>query len=699
MNFWSLAVFCAVALAGTPTNLEFYDAGYQSYWACTYAVSLEVNISAVAYDYSVFCLDQNAMATLAGCYSYKNRVTEKDTWYWVEYCTTTYLMPITFANISDAYSVLELTGVAVDELGNYTAGALPEPAWIDKSVAVAQMDAYAMFLNNYNWSVYFGAASVAYWGLIAVVSGAANWSMVLFPLLRRTLDGKVARLWRKYVTMPALMSRMKTQQPSYLTVFTWIIPSRFELLVLFGYLWFLFILCAVDIHVVQGDLIFASHKEALNRYVADRTGIITIATLPLMILFGGRNNFLLWLTRWKFATFITYHRWIARLIVLMAFIHGLCYFVEFNLYDDLAEEVAENYVVWGLVAWACGIIIMFQGLLFLRKRFYEAFLVAHIALAAFFVIGSWYHVYELGYSQFMYATFAVWAFDRLVRWTRIALFGFPKAEVTLFSDDTLRVVIRKPAHWKAVPGGHAYVYFMHLYHFWQNHPFTYVELDSHITFYCKIKGGITKYLKKHLANVPGKTCSMRVAVEGPYGEPAPVKGHSDVVLLAGGNGIPGLFSEFQALAKAADSKQKLKLKWIIREIKSYAWMCKEFAAYKDKQNVEITVFVTRPDLVEGAEELTSMLTSDNESSEKEDKTYSSDLLEQVRNEFPHVTFVEGRPNLGLIIADDIQEAAHSVAFVTCAVAPMVDEIRYQVVKNIDKTEKRLDFYEAVEIWA
>ncbi|OBA21817.1 hypothetical protein METBIDRAFT_40351 [Metschnikowia bicuspidata var. bicuspidata NRRL YB-4993] len=697
---FSLAFFYGLGIAGKPTTLQYYSVGYQTFYACGYYIVLNVQYSTTPYDYSVFCTNPEAMATLVGCYADENKNNAADTAFWREKCESIYLSPITYENITDAYQYLLESGVPLAEVGNYTAGNLDVPVIIPEEDAIAAMDSYGMFLGNYNHSVYYGAGSLAYWGLVCLLSGIANWSLVIFPNLRLAVDGKVSRLWRKYVTLPALVRKKKTTSQPFLKVLSFIVPSRFESLVIFGFFWILFILNAVEIYAVKNEALFDLQVAAFNRYVADRTGIVCIIVLPLLILFGGRNNFLMWITRWKFSTFITYHRWIARFVVLLAFVHGLCFWRTFALAGDTAEESAETYVIWGIVAFCCGIIICFQGLLYLRRLWYEFFLVFHIILAAFFVIGTWYHIYELGYSQFMYATFAVWAFDRIIRLVRVLYFGFPEAEVSLFSDDTIKVDVPKPAHWKGIPGGHAYLYFMHSYHFWQSHPFTYNELESHVTFFCKLKDGVTKALYEHLSNLPGKTTQMRVSVEGPYGESHPVKHHSDVVFVAGGNGLPGLYSEFEHLNKAADGKQKLKLKWIIREIKSFAWMWKEFQRYRNT-NAEITIFVTCPQLAGDTEEFESFLNGDASFSDenKEEKESSSDVLAQLRREFPYISFVEGRPEIKQIIEQDIKEAGNSVAFIVCGAPLMVDETRYQVVKHIDQTSKRVDFYEALEVWA
>lgn len=700
VTFLLLFLFVQVGRAGKPTNLKFYTLSEITYWGCTAEALVEAQWSETPYDYTPFCTDINAMATLVGCFSYKGRNTTQGLKFFFEKCEQEYFTTVTWQNITESYQLLLDKGLSVEEMGNYTYGdPVTHPIILDQTASLLQIKAENVFLQNYNHSVYYGAGLIAYWGLICVISGLANWSLVLFPRLGRTCDGKISRMWRKYVLLPALFRKKNATQQNFLRVFSFLVPSRIETIVLFIFFWLLFGLCAAEIHYLKGDPVFALKLEAIDRYVADRTGIMSLMLLPLLILFGGRNNFLLWVTRWKYSRFITYHRWIARMCVLLATIHSICYFRSFVIYDDMAEETGETYVKWGIVAFACGILIMFQGLLVLRRACYELFLVLHIVLAAFFVIGTWYHVYELEYSQFLYAVFAVWAFDRIFRVVRVVLFGFPKADVAVYSDDTMKVTIKRPSHWKPTPGGHAFVYFLHKYYFWQSHPFSYVEDGEYLLFFCKVKGGVTKSIYKSLANLPGKAAQMTVSVEGPYGESHPIKNHSDVHFVASGNGIAGLLSEFRYLEKAGATRQRLKLTWVVREIKSLSWLYKELQSFRNTESL-ITIYITRPDLVEGIEDLCSLMSiCEDSGKELKEAEPFDDIIERLNQELPHVNFVAGRPDLQQIVQTDVNEAAHSVAFVSCGHPIMVDDLRYRVVQVIDQTNKTIDFYDTMEIWA
>jgi hypothetical protein len=72
---------------------------------------------------------------------------------------------------------------------------------------------------------------------------------------------------------------------------------------------------------------FPTISKQAWRYVSDRTGIIAWANFPIIWLFGMRNNLLMRLTGWEFATFNNFHRWIGRIATLEAVVHSVGYTV------------------------------------------------------------------------------------------------------------------------------------------------------------------------------------------------------------------------------------------------------------------------------------------------------------------------------------------------------------------------------------
>jgi len=63
------------------------------------------------------------------------------------------------------------------------------------------------------------------------------------------------------------------------------------------------------------------------RYVADRTGVLSYANLPVMWIFAGRNNIFLLATGWEFSTFGIFHRHIGVIATVQAIVHSVAYTV------------------------------------------------------------------------------------------------------------------------------------------------------------------------------------------------------------------------------------------------------------------------------------------------------------------------------------------------------------------------------------
>lgn len=362
--------------------------------------------------------------------------------------------------------------------------------------------------------------------------------------------------------------------------------------------------------------------------------------------------------------------------------------------------------------------------LHLRRNWYEIFLLTHIVMAVLFIVGGWYHVVELGFVEYFYASVACWSLDRAVRIIKLILFGVAKAKVTLTADETLRIVVPKPKLWKSTPGGYAFIHFLKPSCFWQSHPFTYVELPNNSTeiiLYCKVKGGVTHGLYQNLAKQPENTGFINVTLEGQYGEAAPVKYHSSAVFIAGGNGVPGLYSEIVELLKNPIKDQRIKFYWVIREHRSLLWFYSELMALKDSR-VEIVIYVTNTSSTEYFKDLHDMAGEEKDETEKRVKikddqkdgveivdesesvsqgsdNFDASSITTIKEGLGHIEFEEGRPDVRALIVREIEESAGPIGFVTCGNLRMVDEIRNSVADNVGRGRYRVDFFEQLETWA
>ncbi|RHZ67158.1 putative ferric-chelate reductase (Fre2) [Aspergillus thermomutatus] len=233
------------------------------------------------------------------------------------------------------------------------------------------------------------------------------------------------------------------------------------------------ILCAVGFRSAQPNTWYASKHDEILTYVANRVGVLSFANIPLLVLYTGRNNFLLWLTDWSHSTFLLLHRWLAFICTLEACLHSAIYLQIYVANNEHSTESRLPYWIWGVVATLALAILIPSSTWPIRKRFYELFLAWHVILSFFALLACYWHIWyryghQWGYETWIYIAFGIWAFERGFRLLRLARHGMRKAYVTVLDDEYLKV---------EVPGvhaqGHVYLYFPTLtWRVWENHPFS-----------------------------------------------------------------------------------------------------------------------------------------------------------------------------------------------------------------------------------
>ena len=326
---------------------------------------------------------------------------------------------------------------------------------------------------------------------------------------------------------------------------------------------------------------YRNHYQELMAYWMWRTGALAFCQLPILFLLSSRNNILLWLTNWSHSTYMLLHRWIARLFLLQTLLHSIISLVLYQNDGYYSSTVDTPLWYWGCVGTVAAVIVVLTSLLVIRQRAYELFLLTHIIMAVVCLVGCWYHVWaddegDFGYETYLYATFAVWGFDRLARIVRMLQVGVKRATVMDIGPNIARVDV-PGVRWFA-PGQCVYVYFptLHPLRPWENHPFSViptavlhkrfyrdearpnsspdVEKNQVITVKPKPNvqhevfenSGVTMFIRKKT----GMTGSLKTPttlltlLEGPYPcNPTKDVLQSDRLLLIGGGiGITGLLA-------------------------------------------------------------------------------------------------------------------------------------------------------------
>lgn len=646
-------------------------------------------------DNSCFCSNNNALSTVAFCYetAYAEQIDA-----FINRCNSDYNTNLTHGSFQQALDNYHKHARDLD-LPQSVADATPIdfPVKLSTSEILIYKEAYDQFLGNYNRSITYGWLIIYYWLFIFGLAALGNWCLILFPRVCNTFTGPLSRAFRSKLTIPALKGKNKTQESRMGYVFDYLAPTRVESLAIAVFTALVIHLTFLNIHYVPDGPFFPTKTAAYCRYFAVRSGILASYMAPLSILFAGRNNILQGITRWNYSTFVTFHRWISRVMMLLIIVHGIGYGIR---YIKPPHRHVRLFITVGIVSGYAGVLMVIQGLLFLRRTCYEVFLCIHIALALIFVGGAWFHVKDLWFLWFYFVTASLWALDRAIRVQRVVSFGFPLAQVFLHEDSTLKFKVPVPPGFHTEGGGHCFVHFLRWLCFWQSHPFTYTTIEGHIIFYVKAKTGITDQLKRYLETHPGKSAHIRVAVEGSYGEATPAARYASSVFVAGGNGIPGVYAEALQVRHLTPADARVTLMWVVRDAVSVLWFFDELKAL-ESEDIETLVYVTRPqnDVQNLVHDKSGLLTATSTHHDYGLTEISEDPIRCLTRELRSVKFKEGRPDIGKIVEVSVTESPGSTCFVTCGHPIMVDELRYQVAQVVGKSTKRVDYFEQLQVWA
>ncbi|CDF90675.1 ZYBA0S08-00298g1_1 [Zygosaccharomyces bailii CLIB 213] len=600
------------------------------------------------------------------------------------------------------------------------------PVYVKHSAQLRQMN-----MKRGQW---WGAGLMGFWALLVLVSSIEHLGSRFFPNAmmkwkQAMARSPMARLWRKHVTMPALLNNKHTTR----NIVGGVLPTRFESLTLFCYFVLIVIGEAVNYSYYSHDTYWTEKRQQISRYVGDRSAIMTMFILIPTYLFAGRKNFLLWLTGWKMSTFYAFHKWLARMAIFSAFVHTITMLINSYWIKKIHTRKYTKWWRWGSVAMVCGGIILFQSAPLIRTRMYDVFLYGHIVLACFFLIGVWIHTQTLGYGEYAYSIAAVWCFDRFMRFMKISQFGLRLAHIKLVSEDILVMTVpsvltlKKPS-----AGSFGYVYFLEGWNFFQSHPFSVIQEDNgDIKLLIRVKNGITKKVYSRLLNNPDQMCYTRVAIEGFYGEYKPAFSYDQVIMIGGGNGVVGLYEYVKDIAqKKKDGKcnvKFVKFYWTVRHWHSIEWLLPELLKLKEFDFVQPIVYVTRQESRgKGGERLAYALDenpstpSDRsqdeievneegttpEPDDKEETKIKADIVgvtAEVNSEsdLPHVEFRSSRPNVAELLHEDINEldSSDNIMVMSCAHNNMCDDVRKSVACEVGEQRiGRIDLAELLQVW-
>ncbi|KAG5299756.1 ferric-chelate reductase [Histoplasma capsulatum G186AR] len=416
-------------------------------------------------------------------------------------------------------------------------------------------------------------------------------SSLLFPPSRRMQH------WiRTYFIIPAAFGTHHQR-----LLYWCAIPTRAVAIVVVLFYVLSLIFTCVGHDVFRGNLFWDDIFTQAFRYVSDRTGVMAYANLSLLWLFGSRNNPFLWATGWSFATFNIFHRAIARVATIQAIIHSIGYTV-------LTLEDGSYSLYWpspwwymGVIGTVCMSLLLVSSSIWLRRNYYEIFLIIHITFSLVIICGLFMHTsifkgkFNL-YDRYLWPVVVIWALERFARLARLTScnlhlrlhkksIAYTKSVVSYSeASDIIKLEITPGScNLHPKPGHHYYIYQPVRWQGYESHPLTagswtvlgnYVEhypsaessvlssastsvqsgtgtpiaFKKNITgdltdaqyklvFWIRPFNGWTKRLRSECLKSPKQSLTTSFLIEGPYYCAIELHTFENVILIAGGTGI------------------------------------------------------------------------------------------------------------------------------------------------------------------
>jgi ferric-chelate reductase len=693
-----LALFASFAHA---KSFTYYSEEYYAAYGCHLGSSNNANFCGKAdgtKSTSCSCKNKYALATIANCaHEYFDNLNYKKVLEnFVKICGSSN-KNLTVASINDNYEDLKNKIVNLDDVKSFNKTSPNFPisgSQVEKQAKLGYIS-YKHRYSNLVTSNWLGVAFVAAVGFVMVCAGILNWLARLSRsyAVSKARTSTISNIFRKHLTLGLLGSHL---QPT--KYFGSINPDRVEtFFIVIMYLYTILSICIIGYQYTPGDVVFASYQIGTSRYWGDRSCIILSYQLPLLFLFPGRNNFFQYITRWKYSRFITFHKWLARLVILEVLVHSFAMSSQTYALHKMTRFHAPWYQ-WGIVGTVFGCLAWALAISPIRRRFYEIFVAIHIIFVSGFLYSSWIHAESQNYQQFYWACIAVWCFDRFIRIVRIILFGGIKnVEIEYFqTEEILRLTVPGSKILKAQPGNHAFIHFLTFTRFLQSHPFTVYPSKTksgYVHFNCCVKKGMTKYLAQKCLKAENNKISMKILVDGYYGETSYYQHYNKSVFITSGTGLSGpLFFATKLISNTIT--EEVNLYWCVRTYSAIKCYADELIGLKESK-VKIIIYISQP------ENSYISTSSDDDDVDQEEKNQSLDLEDKDKTLAGLLSSFEirhGRMSASEIIEQEIANSNGSLAIGACAHPEIVDEVRRKISRSLSIHDSRIEYFEEMQQW-
>ncbi|KAM6479473.1 ferric reductase like transmembrane component-domain-containing protein [Trichoderma sp. SZMC 28011] len=592
---------------------------------------------------------------------------------------------------------------------------IPSPEWF--ALWFDTLDAVE-YARRHHYA--YGIGVMVFWVAVVFVGVAYKVHLAISQLYGRQHNFDSVGIWtqtgswfKRNITIPATFGYRCAQNVWWATI-----PPRIQSLTITVFLIMNIVFCIHGYRIIDENLYFDGPTRQVLRYVSDRTGIVSFANFPFIWLFGMRNNVAMWLTGWDFGTYNNFHRWCARISTVEAVVHSILYTVLIFMNGGW-NYYASWFTMWfwnaGLMAtmFMCALLIL--SVYWIRRRFYEAFLIIHIGLSILILFTMLGHVsiFNGEYDALFWVPAFIWVFDRVMRLLRIIIYNPGRWSTTAlasYSDSANIIRLTIPtdnALYKIRPGIFFYLTVLNDTRFWESHPFTVastsaelsqtseysdeeeplltsptiapqIELErmasepkkQYMTFLIRPYDGFTERLRNMLADEQSSSRPLKVLIDGPYGHTQQLQEYRQIVFIAGGSGVVVALSYLNSLCDRMKEPTTIELHWAVRE----PAFVRDVLSKEAKSALE-----------------TGMLSL---------HLYMSSVNDFGANDLPStVERHVGRPNIHSVVMSAARGSQGSnLAVVACGPAKMADDSRLAVVDALKNGNHNIDYYEESFTW-
>ncbi|KAK9370381.1 ferric reductase NAD binding domain-containing protein [Lipomyces kononenkoae] len=492
-------------------------------------------------------------------------------------------------------------------MGGGSAGSAPlNDSGVDFSNETQAFDFLQLILDDSEFQVDGNAYARAFWyGVVVVIGITAIFNIMRVTTLRLRLrmaakkQEKTARpkniVMRSIATVTALGREIAYPRIVPAGAPAWFkVPPLGTILLLLTYLAFVLVL-----EFANDDIPGAQHYTALSI----RAAWLAIAQVPLLILLAGKNNLIGLFTGASYARLNVIHRWVARMLLLLATIHLGTENYGWNEFGLRGLEWStDTCPPTGIAAYAILLWINLSTLAPFRHFSYEFFVIQHLLTFFGFIIAVMIHLPTTAlYSRvYIFIPIGLWFLDRIVRSARYLYNNVRPGRATLeaMNGDVSRIRVTSKQVTKWSPG--AYVLLsIPAFGFGQSHPATIASVpsshDNDLVFILKGHRGFTNRVLKSASSSSISDVSKEVAetqdksyialIDGPYGcKHSDFAAFDTVVLISGSTGVTFTLSILLDLAHRASTQRlpvrTLEFIWVIKSISWIHWISDELnAAY------------------------------------------------------------------------------------------------------------------------